>query len=460
MPPLLDSRSTGQVDLTAQQGETNFLARSPSATVGYNGTYLGPTVVMHRGPLTARVSNTISEAITTHWHGLLIPGSKDGGGTMPITPGSAWNFEMDIDQAPMMAWYHSHPHGSTARHVYFGLAGAIHITDGRDDQRGLPSAYGIDDLTLIIQDRKFDSAGSLVYDPDPTDTINGFQGEWILVNGQFDATAVVPKGLSRLRVLNASNGRIYSLHFADRRPMHLVASECGWHEKPIELSFLRLSPGERAEVLVDFADGLPAALMNARGLSKKVLQFAVDDRLSSRIKQIPAKLDAETPESAPAEMRTRSFALGLGGNSTGHASHGAHGHGQSAREDRQAIGAGALGDGKTTVLNDFTINGRAFDHNRIDFEAKLGTYERWSITCGAGVEHPFHIHGVHFRVLSAGGAPPRPEDRGWKDTVVVNGEVQILVHFTQPASPEFPFMYHCHILEHEDAGMMGQFIVT
>jgi FtsP/CotA-like multicopper oxidase with cupredoxin domain len=107
----------------------------------------------------------------------------------------------------------------------------------------------------------------------------------------------------------------------------------------------------------------------------------------------------------------------------------------------------------------FAINGRPFDMSRIDFEVSLGTVERWHVRSSM-VAHPFHVHGVRFRVVTENGAPPRPENTGWKDTVLVPGEAEILARFDQPASREAPFMFHCHILEHEDAGMMGQFTVT
>src|SRR5262249_37683376 len=152
--------------------------------------------------------------------------------------------ELEIAQRPTTAWYHSHAHGATARHVYAGLAGVIHQTDGRDDARGLPSRYGVDDLTLIIQDRRFDAAGRMIYNPGTTDFLNGFQGERVLVNGQWNAVASVPKGIVRLRLLNASNARFYTLHLSDRRAMHLIASDGGFLPKPYELDYLRLAPGE------------------------------------------------------------------------------------------------------------------------------------------------------------------------------------------------------------------------
>lgn len=454
MPPLLDTRATGRFSLTAQPGQSNFLGEAATPTAGFNQGYLGPTIVMRNGPLAATVTNALQETVTAHWHGMLVPGEHDGGPMSPVAPGQSAILDMAIAQRPATTWYHSHAHGATARHVYFGLAGAIHQTDGRDDARGLPSRYGVDDLTLILQDRRFDDAGRMVYGPDTTDILNGFLGERVLVNGQWNAVAPVPKGIVRLRLINGSNARIYTLHFNDRRPMHLVATDGGFLAEPYETTYLRLAPGERAEVLVDFAAGPAPVLMSARGLSLKILEFATDGTMTARITRLPVALDAESFTMPDIEMPTRRFALNIGGNSTGQVATGHAGHGAM-------IGAGAHGQLPGIAMNDFAINGRPFDMRRIDFEVALGSYERWIIAGGgAGVEHPFHVHGVHFRVISTGAGVVTPDMAGWKDTIVVSGQTELVARFSHPAGRDAPYMYHCHILEHEDAGMMGQFTVA
>jgi FtsP/CotA-like multicopper oxidase with cupredoxin domain len=454
--------------LSSQAGQTSFKNGPAAATAGFNQGYLGPTIVTQDGGLDIKVTNQLAEMITVHWHGMLVPGIHDGAGHSPIEPGKTWAIDMQIGQKPNMAWYHSHPHGSTARHVYSGLAGVIHHTDGRDDQRGLPSTYGVDDLTLVIQDRRFDSSGRMVYNPDTTDILNGFQGERILINGQYDAYAKVPKGLVRLRFLNGSNAKFYSLYFSDQRPMHLFATDGGFLPKPVELTYMRIAPGERMEVLVDFSGGDDPVLMSSNGLRTKILDFVRDETMQSRIARLPEKLDAEEPFIPTGSITTRRFGLNMGGSATGMvktggAEQGGSGHAGHAGHISNAslIGAGPDGKLEGIAMNDFGINGRSYDAHRIDFTVPMGTYEKWTITGGAaGVEHPFHVHGVRFRVLSVSGGPPRPEDSGWKDLITVNGDTQILVKFDHPASREAPYMYHCHILEHEDSGMMGQFMVA
>lgn len=471
MPPLLDTRKTGKLSLVAQTGQTSFSGGSPTLTAGYNGGFLGPTIVIQNGALDARVENRLNEPVTSHWHGLLVPGHHDGGPHTPVEPGKAWADVMQIDQQPTTAWYHSHTHGSTARHVYAGLAGVIHHTDGRDDERGLPSTYGVDDLTVVIQDKRFDEAGRMVYLPDTTDILNGFHGERILINGQFNAVAVVPRGIVRLRLLNGSNSRIYSLHASDRRPLFVIGNDGGYLRKPAELTYLRIAPGERYEVLMDFAQGNAPMLMNSSGLAMKILEFATDDTLKPRITRLPDTIGEAMGPLPNGDMPVRRISLTMGGGSSfemrsvssmasGHAAHGAHGaHAGHAAPVGPVIGAGPNGE-LGVVMTDFGINSRPYDARRIDFQVKRGTYERWLVSGGGGVIHPFHVHGVHFRIVSTGGTSPQPEEAGWKDTYPINGQLEIIVRFDHEAPREAPYMYHCHILEHEDSGMMGQFTVT
>lgn len=426
MPPLLDTRETGRLALTTRAGTTSVLGGPATPTVGFNQEYLGPTIVVQNGDLVAEVNNTLAEPVSAHWHGLLVPGEHDGGPHLPIAPGATWRPEMSISQDPATIWYHSHIHERTAEQVYFGMAGVIHVTDGEDDARGLPSNYGIDDLTLVLQDRRFDASGQMVYDPSMMDVMHGFSGNRMLVNGQAGATAVVPKGVLRLRLLNGSNARIYTLFFDDTRPMHLVATDGGFLPAPVALDTLRLAPGERAEILVDFSIGGAPILMSDPDQPYGVLQFTTDTTLPTRISRMPEQLDGALEDLSGTEVATRQVSLDMG----------------------MGMGRGRL-----------AINGRAYDMHRIDFEVALGTVERWQVR-STMVAHPFHVHGVRFLVVSENGAPPRPENTGWKDTVLVPGEAEILARFDQPASRETPFMFHCHILEHEDAGMMGQFTVT
>lgn len=430
MPPVLDTRRTGRISLEAVAGSMKLPGGPVSRTAGFSQDFLGPTIIMHNGPLAAEVGNNLDEAISVHWHGLMVPGDHDGGPHLPIRPGQRWTPDLSIDQQPATAWYHSHIHGRTAEQVYRGLAGVIHVTDGRDVDRGLPVDYGVDDLTLVLQDRRFDRSGRMVYDPSMMDVMHGFMGNRMLVNGQAGAVAAVPAGLVRLRLLNGSNARGYTLSFNDGRMMHLIATDGGFLPAPVDLSVLSLAPGERAEILVDFSGGGTPVLMSGIEQPFGVLEFGVDDTMPVRITSLPEELGPELEDLAGAEIRTRQISLDMG------------------------MGGMMMGGG-----GGFAINQRPFAMDRIDLDVALGTVERWVVR-STMIAHPFHVHGAFFRVVSENGAPPRPENAGWKDTVLVPGETEIIMRFDQPASGSKPFMFHCHILEHEDAGMMGQFTVS
>ena len=447
MPPLLDARDSGVFRLAAQAGQTNFTGRGASTTWGLNGAYLGPTVRLATGRTSrAEVANGLNEAITLHWHGLVIPGEVDGSPHQPIAPATTWSPELPVDQPACTAWYHSHFHGATARQVQLGLAGVLQVDDGQDDARGLPSDYGVDDLTLVLQDRRFTRRGQMDYNLSMSEGMSGFMGDTMVVNGQVGATAVVPRGLVRLRLLNGSNARIYPLSFNDRRDMHLVATDSGYLDRPIALKTLVLAPGERAEVLVDFSDGVESGLVSAQnpnaakggmmgggggGRPFVVLPFTFDTSLPARITQIPQDLGGELPLRNGANIPVRRLNLDM------------------------PMGAGMMFGSSDA----FGVNGRPFDRGRIDFAIGRGNVERWRISADL-MMHPFHIHGVRFAVLSENGRAPFAQNLGWKDTVLVNGQVELLVRFDQPAPRNAPFMYHCHILEHEDRGMMGQFAVS
>ncbi len=463
MPPLLDATSSGRFELVANAGKVNFAGSGQSDTWGFNQPYLGPTLrVPHNGETQAVVRNELREQISVHWHGLIAPGDVDGGPHQPVAAGAVWEPVLPINQMPATLWYHSHIHGKTAPQVYRGLAGVMQLTDGRDKERGLPSQYGVDDLTLVLQDRRFDRAGRMVYSPAMRDSMMGFSGDVLLVNGQYSAVAQVPRGIVRLRVLNGSNARIYNLAMDDGRPLHLIGTDSGLLDQPITLNSLVLAPSERVEILVDFTSGSSATLIsgpeiNSEGMmgggmgrmmggsaaprsqidqpvdparSFTVMPFVVDAGQKGAIDKVPDALGGERARVSGTPEVTRRLTLEM------------------------KMGPGMMFGGGSR----FSISGDPFRMRKINQSVKIGTTERWIIN-GEMMMHPFHMHGVAFQVVSENGGPVRASNTGWKDTVLVNGEAELLVNFTQPASERFPYMYHCHILEHEDGGMMGQFTV-
>ena len=376
--------------------------------------------------------------LTTHWHGLILPGAADGGPRQLIQPGATWTAEFNAAQPAATLWYHPHPHGETARLVYMGLAGLFIVDDDNPVSPQLPHQYGVDDIPLILQDRDLPH-GQLRYRPNMMDVMSGMTGETLLVNGAIEPSLEVPASLVRFRILNASNARIYHLQLSDGNSLTQIASDGGLLTTPNPVKQLDLSPAERAEVLIDFSH-----LRSGEAVSIVSDEFNV---LTCRVKaggldqpKLPGTL-AEVPRLTERPgMVHRSF-------------------------DLQMSGMG------------MTINGRQMDLNRIDAVVRLHDTEIWTITNAAGgmmggrgmmmgggmmngmgnIRHTFHVHGVQFQVLDRNGQPPNAGEQGWKDTIALApGErIRLIISFTQPGI----FMYHCHVLEHEDAGMMGQFEV-
>ena len=448
IPPLIDAAKQGNaVKLKVASGRHPFVVGKPTRCYGYSGEVLGPVLRLRRGDeVEMTVENALDVDTTVHWHGLLASGDVDGGPHQVIKPGGSWRPRLKIDQPASTLWFHPHLHHDTARQIYMGLAGLIVVDDGSDASLGLPRTYGIDDFPIILQDRSFDSDGSLLYDLDPLTIQYGLRGNTIIANGVVAPFARVPSGLVRLRILNAANAQNFDLRFSDRRKFHVIASDAGFLAAPVAMQQLRISPAERFEIIVDFSNRKPVMLETgpdkAMGIFGAVSENGTADFVpimrfeptatATTLKAIPARLVEPAAADAGRAVRYREFLLdnGICG-------------GQRPTE---------MG-----VLPGMCINGKTHDMARIDVETALGTREVWKII-SRGMAHPFHLHGASFRVLSLGGAPPPAHLAGWKDVVLVEDEAELLVAFDRPATRQHPFMYHCHILEHEDAGMMGQYV--
>jgi len=437
VPPLADSHADASgrtvFELTARRGTTEFLPGAQTTTWGYNGSYLGPTIVAQRGEkVTVDVTNELSETTTVHWHGMHLPAAMDGGPHQPIEPGRTWSPQWTIDQPAATLWYHPHPHGETLKHVTMGLAGMVILKDEAEEALPLPRDYGVDDFPVIVQDRRFTDAGQ--FDTGTRGFI-GPVGDTILVNGAIGAYLDVTTDVVRLRLLNGSDARSYDFGFGDRRSFDLIATDGGLLPAPVRLTDIRLSPGERAEVLVRMTPGeqltlrsfpvdlgIPdvTAAMNAGRDTLDVLQLRAAPTLEQRGTVPESLVPIERWDAARASV-TRTF-----------------------------------------TLEGFEINGKHMEMGRIDETVVVDTLERWVVTNTQGMPHSFHVHDTQFQIASIDGAPPPPELAGWKDTIYAapHTEYVLLMRFTDYTDPDTPYMYHCHLLWHEDQGMMGQFVVV
>jgi FtsP/CotA-like multicopper oxidase with cupredoxin domain len=451
IPLLIDAAKQGSaVKLKVTFGPHAFLKGKPTRSYGYSGPVLGPIVRLRRGDeVQMTVENALDVDTTVHWHGLLVPGHVDGGPHQIIKSGGMWRPRLRIEQPASTAWFHPHLHHDTARQIYMGLTGLIIVDDGSDISLGLPHTYGLDDLPIIIQDRSFDTDGSLLYDryPDPQTIQYGSRGSTIVVNGVVRPVAQVPCSLVRLRILNAANAQNFDLRFSDGREFRVIASDAGFLSAPVAVKQLRMSPAERFEVLVDFADRKPVMLetgpdtlmgifgaVSPDGSAEvvSILRFEPTAAAAGKVRDFPTRLVEPAAADSAKAVRRRQFVLD----------------------------SGICGGQRPTemgMLPGMCINGKTHDLARIDAETQLGTLEVWEIV-SIGMAHPFHVHGASFRILSLAGAPPPAHLAGWKDVVLVEDKAELLVAFNHPATREHPFKYHYHVLEHEDAGMMGQYV--
>lgn len=409
--------------LRVQSGVTQIIGEQPTPTLGYNGSYLGPAIKLTKGEeVRMHVTNELGDTTSVHWHGLEVEGTADGGPHQVIEAGETWDPTFTVNQPAATLWYHPHVIGTTAIQVYYGLAGLLLIEDENSKSLGLPDDYGINDIPLILQDRSFNPDGSFLY---ITNMMDGAFGDYILVNGAIAPYLEVSPVKMRFRVVNGANARNFYLELADRSTFFQIASDGGLLEAPVQMEALFISPGERAEIIVDFSkyqegDTVELISDNAHVMTFKIGGAAEDNTtIPERLAEIE-KLD-----------------------------------------ERLALGTKTIElDGMGHMV---TLNGSKFDMHRIDDNVTLGDIEIWEITTTGAMMmgspgHPFHIHGTQFQILSRNGEAPGANEQGWKDTVFVraNETVRIIVRFNYAGV----FMYHCHILEHEEAGMMGQLEVV
>ena len=450
IPRLIDAAKLGNaVNLRAALGRHAFVEGKPTKSYGYSAPVLGPVIRLRRGDeVQMTVENALDVDTTVHWHGLLVPGDVDGGPHQVIKAGGTWSPKLKIDQPASTAWFHPHLHHDTGRQVYMGLAGLIIVEDGSDASLGLPRTYGLDDLPIILQDRSFECDGSLLYDLDALTVQYGLRGYRIVANGVLSPVAKVPSGLVRLRILNAANAQNFELRFSDQREFRVIASDGGFLETPVAVRHLRISPAERFEILVDFANRKSVMLETGPDTAMGIFGAVSQDDTSefvpivrfeptatqAPVRQLPSRLVTPAVADQLKAVRRRQFKLAIGLCASGPAA------------------------GEMSTMSG-TINGKPHDLARIDVETQLGTTEIWEINA-IGAAHSFHVHGAAFRILLLADAPPPAHLAGWKDVVLVEDTADLLVAFNRPATRDHPFMYHCHILEHEDAGMMGQYTCT
>ncbi|MBT8359323.1 MAG: multicopper oxidase domain-containing protein [Deltaproteobacteria bacterium] len=434
IPPLLDAdMNDSALGLDVMTGSRRFFSDIDTPTLGYNGSFLGPTIRVRDGKrVQLRVRNQLKESTTVHWHGLHVPAQWDGGPRQVIEAGAEWKPDFTIKQQAATLWYHPHALGRTGEHVYKGLAGMFIIEDDFSLNAPIPRDYGVDDIPLIFQDRRFYEDGSFAYVTSGHDIMHGVIGNYLFVNGAIRPQLNVVRGIVRFRLLNGSNSTIYRLSFSDKRSFQVIASDGGFLERPVSVDSLIFSAAERFEILTDFRDDTPGTITSLvieqyGGESFQAMDIIVGSE-KSQVETMPASLRRIERLNPQEALLTRQFSM-------------------------QTMSPGGR----------LTINGKNMDINRIDATVKLGSSEIWEISNKSEMmmqlPHSMHLHDVQFQVLERNGKPPLPLEQGRKDTILLlpGEQVKIISRFEDYTGI---YMFHCHMLEHEDSGMMGQFEVV
>ncbi len=449
-PNLSNRPGIVEVNLTAEPARLNLLPGFATMVYTYNRQIPGPTIEAKEGDrVIIHFTNRLPEPTTIHWHGLEIPPEADGNPWDPVPPGGQKDYVFDIPPGTAGTfWYHPHLHKASALQVAKGLVGAFIVRSAEDPLAFLPEKL------IILWDNRFMNNGSIA-PHSIMDWLNGREGDILFVNGQIKPRITLRSGeIQRWRIINASSARYYRLSL----PGHLflqVGSDGGLFEKPVELKEILLAPGERAEVLIrgvappgsqTTLQSLPYdrgmhqmegmeetdhtghegnvmpgdSMDNEAGLPLLNLQYTQEPPIP--LVTIPSSLRRITPLDPKQAVITRNIVMS---------------------ENLMSMNA---------MMSPFLINGKAFDMDRVDEVGTLNSLEIWRIENKGDMDHPFHLHGFQFQVLDRNGVPE--PFSSWKDTVNVRkGEVvRFIVRFNNYPGKR---LFHCHILEHEDLGMMG-----
>jgi FtsP/CotA-like multicopper oxidase with cupredoxin domain len=472
----------------------------PTSLSAIPDSYLGPIIRVKKGQrVRVNFQNNLPQGQTSivHWHGLILPEEMDGHPRFAIEPGQTYIYEFEVINRAGMNWFHPHPDMLTGRQAYAGLAGLFIVTDREEAALNLPS--GAYEVPIVIQDRTLDSNNQLLYLGSKIGTphnnnignmggmnnsdrsgngmgdmssMMGFLGQQIFINGKPNFTLAAATRVYRLRILNGSNARIYKLGWSNGSPLTAIGTDGSLLTKPVTRKYVMLAPGERIDVWADFsklkvgteislnslafsgAENVGGSSMsgmmnsnNAPVLGAAMTLFNVKiNRSETETLRLPSKLSALPllrPEDAVNAAQPRPVELSLQGMK-------------------------------------WVINGQLFEMNAATPQetVKLNSIEQWEIinklNPGAmmdakGMAHPIHFHGVKFQVISRQVLPELAAgwrtvkdgyvDEGFKDTVMVMpGErVKLLMKFEKYSGL---FAYHCHTLEHEDAGMMRNYRVN
>lgn len=456
-----DTLSGTTFNLNVQNGVTQFFPSINTPTYGVNGPLLAPTLIINKWDwVTMNVTNNLTgngNSTTMHWHGLHLPAMDDGGPHQVILQNSTWSPTFQMLNNAGTFWYHPHGDKKTDLHVSKGLAGMIIVQDSAEAALTLPRTYGEDDFPIIVQTKSFDVFNQIAISSE-YDTVP-------MVNGTIDPYLNAPAQVVRLRLLNGASNRSFMFGFSNNMNFHIIASDGGLLDSTVTTNRLLLANGERMEILVDLAallndtvflmnygseipygvvgadsigdlnNQLPDYNMNyLNGADYVLLQINVGAQTGSPVLTIPTALVPLYPILESSATVHRSFDLDT---------------------------LSEMFVTPTLTTGPFAFNRVFFDMDSINEIVYLNDTEIWTLHNKTQIAHPFHIHDIEFFILDINGGPVPTHQQGLKDVVLVmpGDSVRFITTFTNFADDTVPYMYHCHLLHHEDDGMMGSFLV-
>ena len=444
-------------NLTLAKSTKQFRSGAATNTYGYNGNnFWGPTLILNQGDsVQMNVTNNLTDTTTTHWHGFHIAPQMDGGPHQTIAPGQTWSPSFVVRNSAATYWYHPHLHEKTFDQLTMGAGGLIIIKDPVEAALALPRTYGVDDIPVVLTSRRFLTGNQF-----SKNIAIDIYGDYMLTNGTLNAQVTLPKQYVRFRILNAEIERGLNLGFSDNRTFSVITNDGGLLNAPVPVTRIVMMPGERVEIMVDLGNdavgtsldmkafnsgqqfGFPgqegnpvqptgnAGPLNGSLLNNTdfpVLHINVGARTASAITTIPSTLANNTYWSTADVTNSRTVNI-TGGNAGG----------------------------------GFSFDNKAFSHTLINHTIKLGAVEKWTVVNNNIFGHSIHIHDVQFKIVSRSSGPVAPYESGWKDTFYIprGASVDVIAKFADFASLANAYMFHCHFSNHEDEGLMGQFLVV
>jgi FtsP/CotA-like multicopper oxidase with cupredoxin domain len=439
-PTLTSTDGLLTVRLEAAEGPVRIAGRQATA-LSYNGRLPGPTLRLRPGDqLRVQLVNRLAEVTNLHVHGLHVSPERNGDNPfVTVEPGATFNYDYQLapDHPSGMFWYHPHHHGMVADQIFGGLYGAIIVDEPQGESGSIPVTR---ERVLVISDISLNASGS-IRPPSAMARLRGREGDLVLVNGQVASTLEAHPGeRERWRLVNACTTRYLRLRLDGQR-LRLLGFDRGQLAEPRDVEEILLLPGNRADVLVTTLQGtsplqaLPYSRGEVMGMGG---EMGDDPRSGSNAESTTlATLHVTGDEATPLPpVSARTHQLDLRGEPI-----------SARRQLTLAMGMGMAGRGMS-----FTIDGKRFAADRVDQTVQSGTIEEWTITNTSPMDHPIHLHVWPMQVIEERGR--LIEQPTWQDVVNVpaHSDVRVRIVFDDFAGRS---VYHCHILDHEDQGMMG-----